>query len=371
MKREGNYDLLRIISAVAVVMIHVSSIWFDGAVESISKSGLSVTDIQSPYWICIYGSLSRFAVPCFVMLSGAFILENEKNIEYKRFYSKSFAKIGIPAIIFSVVYIFYAIPGCFFGVERGIVTLLKSIIKGVPMYHMWYLYMLVGVYALAPVVLRFKNSISEKSFQKVAFIFCIWACISYWTQTRKLSWDMGQSFEYLGYFMVGYCIRKMSGPKNNLKALLMILFGLLFELCAAGLQYQQMKAGISELRYGIVAPYCPLIVPASILIFYGFTLLDIKKEFTKLSGLTFYIYLIHAGVWDFICKLFWLIKGRDYPTKLDGAVWILVFTIAVFIVSCLLSRLYLYLWGKLDKNGRITNCIVKVVGLQRETGRAD
>ena len=68
MKREGNYDLLRIISAVAVVMIHVSSIWFDGAIESISKSGLSVTDIQSPYWICIYGSLSRFAVPCFVHL---------------------------------------------------------------------------------------------------------------------------------------------------------------------------------------------------------------------------------------------------------------------------------------------------------------
>ena len=165
--------------------------------------------------------------------------------------------------------------------------------------------------------------------------------------------------------MVGYCIRKMSGHKNNLKALLMIFLGLSIELCAAGLEYQQMKVGISELelKYEIVGPYCPLIVPASVLIFYGFTLLDIKKEFTNLSGLTFYIYLIHLGVWDFICKLFQMIKGKDYPTKLDGAVWILVFTTAVFIVSCLLSRLYLYFWGKLDKNRRITDYIVKIVGL--------
>ena len=191
MKREGNYDLLRIISAAAVVMIHVSATWFYGAVDNIPESGLSITDIQSPYLICIYNSLSRFAVPCFVMLSGAFILENEKNIEYKKFYSKSFAKIGIPTIIFSVIYVLYAIPWGVIGIDRGIHALLKDIIKGAPMHHLWYLYMMIGVYALAPIVLRFKNSISEKSFHKVAFIFCIWACISHWTGTRQLNWDLG------------------------------------------------------------------------------------------------------------------------------------------------------------------------------------
>lgn len=119
MKRERNYDLLRIISTIAVVMIHVSAIWFGNAIAGISERGLSVTDARSTYWICLYNSLPRFAVPCFVMLSGAFILEDEKNIEYKRFYAKSFAKIGIPTIIFSAVYFFYAIPGCFVGVDMG------------------------------------------------------------------------------------------------------------------------------------------------------------------------------------------------------------------------------------------------------------
>lgn len=367
MKRENNYDLLRIVSAIAVIMIHVSATWVCGAIDSISKDGLLITDIQSPYLICIYNSITRFAVPCFVMLSGAFVLENEKNIEYKKFYSKSFAKIGIPTIIFSVVYIFYSIPGCFVGERNeGISILLKNIIIGEPMFHLWYLYMLVGVYALAPIVLRFKNSISEKSFYKIAFVFCVWAGISHWTGTRRLHWDIGQSFEFLGYFMAGYSIRKMCKHKNNLKGLLMILFGLLLELCATGLEYQQMKAGISEseLTYQILGSYCPLIFSASMLIFYGFTLLDVKKEFTNLSGLTFYIYLIHGGVWDFISKLFRIIKGKDYLTKLDGAVWIFVFTIVVFIVSYLLSRLYLYFWGKLDKNKRITNCILKAVRLR-------
>ena len=336
MKREGNYDLLRIISAIAVIMIHVSGSWFNGTITSISESGLLIADIQSPFWICLYNSLSRFAVPCFVMLSGAFILDNDKNMEYKKFYSKSFAKIGIPTIIFSILYVFYSIPGCFFGEIMGIGTLLKNIVKGAPMYHLWYLYMLIGVYVLAPVVLRFKNSVSEKSFYKTAFIFCIWACISHWTGTRKLNWDMGQSFEYLGYFMAGYSIRKIGKHKNNLKALLMIFLGFLIELCASGLEYQQMKAGISELPYGIIGPYCPLIVPASILIFYGFTLLDIKRDFAKLSDLTFYIYLIHAGIWDFIGKLLRLTKGTEFLMTLDGAVWILAFVMVVFIISCLL-----------------------------------
>lgn len=73
------------------------------------------------------------------MLSGAFILDNDKNMEYKKFYSKSFAKLGVPTIIFSVLYILYRIPSCFAGDDKGIGTLLMDIVKGMPMYHMWYL----------------------------------------------------------------------------------------------------------------------------------------------------------------------------------------------------------------------------------------
>lgn len=367
-KRENNYDLLRIVSTIAVIMIHVSGMWFSTAVDDIAKNGLRIADIQSPFFICIYNSISRFAVPCFLMLSGAFILDNEHNSEYKRFYSKSFEKIGIHAMVFSLLYILYQIPFCFVGEDKGITSLLKNIITGTPMAHMWYMYMLVGIYAMVPVVLRFKDSITEKMFYKVAFVFLILASISRWTtENVRLSWDVGQSFEYLGYFLVGYSIRKMNREKrNNAKAVVLIGGGVIFEICAAGLEYNQMINGIAEsdLKFTIVAPYSPLIVLASVLIFYGFTLLDIKRNMGKISEISFFIYLLHGGIWSFMYQTFHLLKGKHFITNLDGAMWIPVFTVIVFALSCVFSKVYIRLWNKLDKDKRITKRLSRMVHLQ-------
>ena len=368
-KRESTYDLLRIISAIAIIMIHVSDTWFVNAIEDISENGLRIENLQAPAVVCIYHSISGFAVPCFLLLSGAFILDNERNSDYKTFYSKTFSKIGVTTIVFSLLYILYRIPLCFVGEDRGISTLLKDIIRGMPMYHMWYLYMLIGIYAMVPVVLRFKNSISERNFYRISFVFLVLASASRWTTKNvRLMWDIGQSFEYLGYFMVGYSIRKMCKKRNNKKACLMILGGLLFELCAAGLEYKEIVDGVlaNELRYAITSPYSPLIVSASVLIFYGFTLLNVNKNFTKCSSLTFYIYLIHAGVWDFMKKMLLILKGSEYLTDLNGAVWIAVFVIIVFTVSYCLSKLYLWIWNKLDMGKRITKFITRMVHLQIE-----
>lgn len=366
-KREKNYDLLRIISTVAVIMIHVSSTWFKSAIIDISEKGLLISDIKMPIVICIYNSISRFAVPCFLMLSGAFILDNTKNVNYKTFYSKTFYKIGIPTIIFSLFYILYRLPLCFLGTDQEILTLLKDIVIGSPMYHMWYLYMLIGIYAMVPILFHFKKSISEKTFFKVSFIFLALACISRWTTTGvKLSWDIGQSFEYLGYFMVGYSIRKICNHSNNIKSFIAILSGLLLELCVAGLEYKQMIYGVLEqdLKYQIALPYSPFIVLASILIFYGFSMLRINKNFSKYSGIMLFVYLIHAGVWDFIGKIFILLKDREYLTNLNGSIWIIVFVIIVFIISYYLSKLYIWIWNKINKNGRISNLLLRMFHLQ-------
>lgn len=364
-KRESAYDLLRIVSSIAVIMIHVSANWFEKAILDVSVNGMCIADIRAPAAICIYNSISRFAVPCFIMLSGAFILDNEKNSDYKTFYLKSFSKIGIPSIIFSLLYIVYRLFFCFCGENNSIFQLLKDIAVGSPMYHMWYLYMMAGVYAIAPVVLRFKNSISERTFYRISFVFLVLACISSWTaRTARLNWDIGQSFEYLGYFMVGYSIRKMCKYKNNRKACIAILGGLLFALCAAGLEYRQIIGGISGEKYQIVSPYSPLIVFASVLIWEGFTLLDVNRNFIKCSDLTLYIYLIHAGVWDLISKMLARINGREYLTDLNGGIWIIVFVMIVFAVSYALSKWYLWIWNLLDKEKRITKFMIRMVHLQ-------
>ncbi len=99
--RSRNYDFLRVVCTVAVILIHVSSS-YKNAYTDISAFGRLYTD--NLLMTCIYNVVPRFAVPCFIMLSGAFILADDRNVEYRSFWHKKMQKTGIPALLFSCGY---------------------------------------------------------------------------------------------------------------------------------------------------------------------------------------------------------------------------------------------------------------------------
>lgn len=104
----------------------------------------------------VYDSLARFAVPCFVMIFGTFILDNPRNSNYREFYRKSFRHVGVQTIMFTVLYTSINIVMNLIDGDLGVEEILIGIVAGKPYFRMWYLYMLVGVYVLAPRVLRLK-----------------------------------------------------------------------------------------------------------------------------------------------------------------------------------------------------------------------
>ena len=70
--RYNNYDLLRIISTIAVILIHSNFHYF---CDRYSTPLLSVNYTVESF----VNIITRFSVPVFVMLSGGFNLSNEKN----------------------------------------------------------------------------------------------------------------------------------------------------------------------------------------------------------------------------------------------------------------------------------------------------
>ena len=90
--RQNNYDLLRIISTIAVILIHVNWRYF-GSVYTMSETSFA--------WSmeAIINIVTRFSVPVFMMLSGAFILQNAENGNAVFFYKKSLKKIFIPFVL--------------------------------------------------------------------------------------------------------------------------------------------------------------------------------------------------------------------------------------------------------------------------------
>ena len=89
-KRENNYDLLRLVSSVAIVALHVSASYLEAS-TNIGVFGELYT--KGIFWSSFYNVFSRFAVPCFIMLAGGFALSQEGNSNYRMYYKKVLKKI--------------------------------------------------------------------------------------------------------------------------------------------------------------------------------------------------------------------------------------------------------------------------------------
>jgi len=75
-ERNKNLDLLRVLASFMVILLHVSTKY---VVENIGSPNLYFTIGN------FFNSITRISVPIFVMLSGAFILDNVKNKDYEFF----------------------------------------------------------------------------------------------------------------------------------------------------------------------------------------------------------------------------------------------------------------------------------------------
>ncbi|MBQ9280421.1 MAG: acyltransferase [Clostridia bacterium] len=298
--------------------------------------------INGIFVISVYNCIGRFAVPCFLMLSGVFLLDNSSNKEYKYFYKKSFKRIFMPTILFSMIYLFYyAICNLIGRGSIEIVWLLKNLVKGKPATHLWYMYMLIGVYLLVPLLIKFKEDIGEKNFKIVSWILFPISTIFLWTSTFELKWNLGFSFLYLPYLMTGYSISKTFNNKSLLKSLLFEVLSFISLLIMAYLVNRVTLSGlrIEHLNYSITSN-SPLSMLYSIFVFILFSLLTVNINFSKLSNLSFDIYLIHYGVWDFIKKCLNHFAREGFVFELN-AIWsIPVFTLIVMLLSLILALVY-------------------------------
>ena len=363
--RESNYDLLRILSCVAVIILHISSSYIAEAASS--TGGFRYTG--NLFVTYIFDTITRFAVPCFVMMSGAFLLADKRNADVRYFYSKSMKKTGSVTIVFSLLYFLYVLLRKTLNVAMGeepvssLMLPVKNLLFGKPFYHMWYLYMLLGLYILTPLILILDESLKERKiniFGKSLWIFLACASLSYWTGTYTLSWDVGMQFQYLSLFMAGYVIRMWAEDrKSSVRGMAFIVLGLLIELSLALCRYYAANGTIRPLAFEVFAyeGLDPIVVVASLLIFSGFSMLEVKGDLSCLSADTFVLFLFHAGV----IELFQIFAVRKVRFLQAHAISVLIAAASVFFISLLLTRIFSWAWRYVGDY--ISQVILKVFGL--------
>lgn len=162
MGRDVSYDLLRLISCIGVIVIHVGG----------KIPGVGYNDELD-----FITGLVRYSVPCFLMISGKYLVGNKENINACEFYKKSYIKLIPPLIIYSSLGLAFSMAKTIVN-DGSIVNPFMDLIIGRPYYHLWYLFTIAGIYLLIPGIISIKLSLNEKAYVALGLLWFLASCIS-------------------------------------------------------------------------------------------------------------------------------------------------------------------------------------------------
>lgn len=214
--RNHGMDVLRVLACYMVIQVHAGEFYYIGQDSTILAG-------DGPFWVNWYNSLCRTAVPLFVMISGYFLLPVKDDL--KTFFSKRFTRVLIPFVVWCALYAFYF----FFRGQGELSDIFINILKipvnfGVEVGHLWYIYMLIGLYLFAPIISPWLNTASRRGIELYLGIWIVSLCLPYihlifpevlgecfWNKTPLLYYFSG----FLGFMILAFYLRKyMSQPQK-------------------------------------------------------------------------------------------------------------------------------------------------------------
>ncbi len=218
-------DIIRICSIIAVVTLHVSS----GIVGSYNNIGLY------GWWTGdIANSISRWGVPCFIMLAGALLLEPRKVESASLFFRKRAKRIVVPIISWFLLYFFWLY--LWHGQSINVKSIVKRIILGGPFYHLYFLYVIGILYFITPALRFYISRATPSKRAKLiislfslgfldSFVFYYFYCYPGWYDSISSFFPLFVfTFGFVGYFLAGYQLRMMTFSRRAFYFALVSLF---------------------------------------------------------------------------------------------------------------------------------------------------
>lgn len=206
--RHRGLDLLRVLAIYMVMQIHT------GEFEYIAPDG-TVLHTPGSWAVGWTNSLLRVCVPLFVMITGFFLfpIENER-----KFFRKRFTRVVIPFVIWCAIYSFYYYAQGAISFQSALLNIAKIPVNyGTEVGHLWFVYMLMAIYLIAPVFSPWVVSASRQSMElflvlwgvtlTLPFIHVFFPAVwgeCYWNATPTLYYFSG----FIGYAVLSAYIKR-------------------------------------------------------------------------------------------------------------------------------------------------------------------
>lgn len=323
-KRIINFDVLKVISICAVIIMHI----IGNTINTFHLDGTSKTIYNI---IC---NLCYFAVPIFIMVSGSLFLNPNKDISIEKMFKKYILRIIICLFIFGM---FYSILEIYFNTKTINLDLIynsiKNIITGNLWAHMWYLYLILGLYLLTPIYRIITKNSKKEEYSYLLIILFIFTII---LNDISMFLNINISFNvlifnpyiflyFLGDYLSRYGINKKIQNINYIFTLISVVLIILNNII-----------NIFNPNYLTYTCLFTFSITLSIFNFIKNTKFNFKNEkiLINISECTLGIYLIHQLIINIIYKLLKIDIILNYPY-----ISLILYSLFVLIISYIIVYL--------------------------------
>lgn len=355
-------DVVRFVAMFTVVCCHCTDPFnfYPGTAPNIDEIKL---------WGAIYGALLRPCVPLFVMITGALLLPVRGEVSV--FYKKRIPRVLWPFLIWSVIYnLFPWITGLlgikpeiildFFPysgeeVMRQSLSISLDYIAQIPFnfsivdVHMWYIYLLIGLYLYLPVFSAWVEKASDKAKLWFLGAWAVTLLLPYYNQFvaqylwGTCSWNAFGMFYYFagfnGYLLLGHYLRNLDWTLGKILAIGLPMFVIGYAVTFFGFRYITALPEYSDEMLELFFTYCSLnVVMMTIPVFMlckkvNFRSEGIKKALANLTLCGFGIYMIHyffTGPFVLLVRTLGVPLGIQIPVAsvmAFGVSWLIVWAV--------------------------------------------
>lgn len=336
-------DYLRVLACLMVIATHCCDSFYigpDGVWQCASES--------DRMWISIIDSIMRAAVPLFVMTSSYLLLPLKDD--NATFFKRRFVRVFVPFAVWTVIYAFWpflmgdapaselprrlARPFLNFNGDSG---------------HLWYIYMLIGLYLFMPVLSPWLKQAGRKA--GLAFL-ALWFLSSfipyikewgagdlwgecYWNEYHSLWYFSG----FIGYLVLGHYIRRhVHWNAAQCAGIGTLCFLAGYAITALPFYYRSFTHEMVQ-EVELTWLYCtPNVILMTLGVFLLCKAIPAQEApcyglVSRLSRLSYGVYLLHVIV--LYSVFFDVLKA----TGMDTPWFILTLTLCTFVTSSLISWL--------------------------------
>ena len=319
-----NMELVRTISFVMVILIHVTN-YYCRAYTEISRGEYLFS--------LILDTISRVSVPCFFMLSGALLLGRTERLK----------KNGERLLRFLMVLAFWSIVYYFFNVYYMETPYNLSTILFEPTEpHLWYLYATIPIYMVLPffqIMCRGMSANMDKAFLLMGSVAALFLYASSMMH-EEAYYDIPIIGDrvYTFYFFIGYFVCKY---REKIKRSIWQILGIFLAstslnvILTVWMSYRKGDHYERFLEYG-----CPLVIISGVAFFVLIMQIadghvhfkeNTRKWIDRWCSCSFGIYVIH---------ILFLDNYKKYVAPEDVAAWIAVPVLTLVILTASFACIY-------------------------------